>query len=58
MSYTRLNADSMAHLPKHRRDWLEMFGNTWGDNKPVVEPMTEEEKRALESALNPFANRA
>ncbi len=55
MSYTRLDADSMAHLPKHRRDWLEMFGNTWGSNKPTVEPLTDEEKQALSDALNPFA---
>ncbi len=27
----RLNADAFAHLSKDRRDWLEVFGNTWGD---------------------------
>ncbi len=51
----RMNADGLAHLPKHRRDWLEIFGDTWGSNKPVVEPMTAEEKQALHEALNPFS---
>lgn len=42
------------HLPKHRRDWLEMFGNLWGTRRHDAEPMTAEEKQALELALNPF----
>ncbi len=27
----RLDADVFAGLSKDRRDWLEVFGNTWGD---------------------------
>jgi hypothetical protein len=27
------NADSLMHLPKDRRDWLEIYGNTFGARK-------------------------
>lgn len=45
------------HLPKHRRDWLEVFGNQWGSRRfaPEDTRMTAEEKQALAIALNPFA---
>lgn len=43
------------HLPKDRRDWLEVFGNQWGTRKHDAEPMTAEENQALLDALNPFA---
>lgn len=43
------------HMTRSQRDWLEVFGNVWGEKHPVVEPLTVEEKQALEAALNPFA---
>lgn len=33
-----LDASDMMHLPKHRRDWLEFWGNQWGG--PKVMPGT------------------
>lgn len=44
-------------LPKDRRDWLEVFGNQWGTRQFDDPPITDEEKRALSEALNPFSNR-
>ena len=45
------------HLPKDRRDWLEIFGNQWGGRRWAANEvvMTPDEKEALERALNPFA---
>lgn len=43
----------LDHLPKDRRDWLEVFGNQWGTKKHG-ERMTEEENAILLEALNPF----
>lgn len=42
-------------MSKDRRDWLEVFGNLWGEKHPGKEPLTAEEKQALSDALNPFS---
>jgi hypothetical protein len=44
-------------LSKERRDWLEVFGNQWKMSRDRREPMTDEEKQALQEAVNPFSNR-
>lgn len=44
------------HLPKDRRDWLEIFGNLWGTKHYGAERLTAEEKAELAKALNPFAD--
>ena len=49
--------DSLSKLSKDRRDWLEIFGNTWGCRQFVQDPMTDDEKRALLAALNPWSTR-
>jgi hypothetical protein len=48
----------LDHLPKDRRDWLEVFGNQWGTKRHNADRLTPEEKQALEAALNPFPARA
>jgi hypothetical protein len=42
------------HLPKERRDWLEIFGNQWGTRKHGAGHLTPEENQRLLDALNPW----
>jgi hypothetical protein len=48
----------LERLPKRRRDFLECFGLTFSmRGREPRQPMTDEDRRAVADAINPFVAR-